>query len=105
MKAVEAIIIIAILAYLVMYVLGRYVVAPAVRAIKARRRASEPWKVIEDEEGTATVVLLVKPGEEHIQIGSAVPHNLPHWEYAEAIEERWADAEARADEKNRRLSV
>lgn len=92
-----------VIVLIVVAVLAYYMVRRAVAAVRASKAAKTPWKVIEDESNGATSVLLVRPGEEPLQIGSAVPLSLPHWEYAEQIEERWVDAEARAEEKNRRF--
>ncbi len=71
-------------------------------ARRLREARSRGWVVETSKDEQLTLVQLERGGDEPYLIGS-VPIGLPHWEYAERLEELRLEAQDKADVLNRRL--
>ena len=71
MKTAVAILVIALLAALVVYV--------ALATLRRRREARAPWKMVEDSDGEAIQVFAARPGQERLLIGY-VPFAAPDFD-------------------------
>lgn len=103
MKAMEAIVLLALIALVAVALGWRFIIVPAARAIQRKSQEHDPWFVLQQDEGSHTYLYLSRNGCEPQQIGEPISLNLPAWEYQDKLESAWIDAEDKAAVKNRRL--